>query len=223
MSLQISECPPSSSLLEAFTSLLTKVCPLWLLFLMVGKVMTFLCESCAPSVALRTLHYYCGGTLNNFSFPQLSDCVTFLFSDHTESLPFWLPFSFGVCAFPPATSTHSFHIPCFRIMWCWNCNDSESLWVAGMAAELSTMGEGQRAQARRDAELWGWDTAWQPYRPPGQLWNFWLWFFRFWLSTFSLSRFLTFFCSHRQKKKDFFFNLREKTTTTKNPTKDKRR
>lgn len=50
--------------------------------------------------------------------------IMFWFSDPTvilsgcPSLPFWLPFSFGVCAFPPAASAYSFHVPSFVITWC---------------------------------------------------------------------------------------------------------
>lgn len=103
-----------------------KVGPLWLLFSVVEKVMTFPCESCAPLVKLRALHCYCGSIQDNFSIPLNFLDVSCFCSVSTVSLSFWLPFSFGECAFPPATSTCSFHIPFSRIMWCWNCDDSES-------------------------------------------------------------------------------------------------
>lgn len=92
---------------------------------------------CAPSVAPRALHCYSflnGDSQGNFFLSSLAFWayrVTFWFSDHTvilsdcPSLPFWVPFSFGVYAFPPAASTYSFHVPSFIIMWCWGYDDPE--------------------------------------------------------------------------------------------------
>lgn len=145
MSLQFAECPSSSSpariihfpFNESWSSLVTLLCG--------GEgddlSMWKLCSLCQTQGSALLLWRHPGQL---FHSSQLFGCVMFLFCEYSVPIILTSLFFWRVCIYPCNLNLLFSH-PFFQdyvVLKLWWLR--ESLWAAGIAAELSTTGGGQR-------------------------------------------------------------------------------